>query len=195
MMFGREIAFPRRCKAYGQDYSFTGQVANAAPLAQSHALVQEVVSAANSVDELSQHNGLLLNYYDAAKGEYIGPHSDDEGDLVWGAPILSLSWCTRGHYRRFRLTTKPGVKDAPLPSWGGLKPGIMHVKNGDLIVMGGECQRTHKHEIMKSTKALPESSGRRINLTLRAFKQQTRKRAREQVAEADEHGGPVPRPA
>ena len=43
----------------------------------------------------------------------------------------------------------------------------MHVKNGDLIVMGGECQRTHKHEIMKLRSRDPR--GRRVNLTLRAF--------------------------
>ena len=55
------------------------------------------------------------------------------------------------------------------------------------MVMGGACQETHKHELMKPTKAQGESVGLRINLTLRAFHEApveaSRKRQRDALLE------------
>ena len=99
----------------------------------------------------------------------MGKHSDDERDLVPRQPILSLSWSTPGHYRRFRLTPKPRVTDALLPDWGAKMPGVLHLNNGDLVVMGGHCQETHMHEVMKPTKNARECKGWRVNMTFRAF--------------------------
>ena len=72
--------------------------------------------------------------------------------------------------RRFRLLPRKGVADSLTPTWNDPKtPGVLRLRDGCLVVMGGACQQTHKHELMKVTKQPSESVGRRINLTLRAF--------------------------
>jgi len=45
----------------------------------------------------------------------------------------------------------------------------IYLENGDLLIMGGKCQDTHKHEIpkLRITKDPPTSN--RINWTIRAF--------------------------
>jgi len=63
-------------------------------------------------------------------------------------------------------------------------PGVLRLRNGCLVVMGGSCQQTHKHELMKVTRQLSESVGRRINLTLRAF---ARAGDRDAAAAAEAH--------
>ena len=122
----------------------------------------------------------------------MGAHSDDERELLRHLPVVSLSWATPAHYRRFRFTPRKGVSDALAPEWGA-GPGVLRLHNGCLVVMGGLCQTTHKHELMKPTKQLAESSGRRINLTLRAFDAKSalasKKRQREEVA------APAPAPS
>ena len=107
---------------------------------------------------------------------YIGPHSDDETQLAPGAPIYSVSW---GATRRFRLlprkrlvknieggcvSTRETGKLAQLAA--GMKLDL-EVGDGDLVVMGGECQKTHKHEVPKTSQLV----GRRINATFRTFAQ------------------------
>lgn len=44
----------------------------------------------------------------------------------------------------------------------------LQVGDGDLIVMGGDCQKTHKHEVPKTSQLV----GRRINATFRTFVKQ-----------------------
>ena len=168
ILMGRMIDFPRRCQAFGQDYAFSGQLSEAVPLAHAHPLVRRVVISMQ--EQSDAHKGVLLNWYDAASKDYIGPHSDDEGALIPDAPIFSLSWCSPGHFRRFRLTARAERDQALLPTVGGIGQGVIPLRNGCLIVMGGRCQKTHKHEIMPVRKKLGEDSGHRINLTLRAFK-------------------------
>jgi len=74
------------------------------------------------------------------------------------APIFSLSW---GGPRRFVLKPKKNVV--------GIARDFV-LRDGDLLVMGGTTQKTHKHEVPKWRKTkdhfLP---GKRINWTLRAF--------------------------
>lgn len=41
----------------------------------------------------------------------------------------------------------------------------LEVGDGDLVVMGGDCQKTHKHEVPKTNQLV----GRRINATFRTF--------------------------
>ena len=171
VIMGRQVDFPRRTAAFGVDYKYTGQVQRSAPLGAAPDAIREVMSALCDGAEppFGGHNALLVNWYDAKHGEYMGAHSDDEKELVSRAPVVSLSWATRGHYRRFRFTARKGVADAVAPDAWGMGAGVMKLYNGCLVVMGGACQQTHKHELMKPTKALGESEGKRINLTLRAF--------------------------
>ena len=187
VIMGRQVDFPRRTAAFGVDYRYTGQVQRSAPLERAPAPLQEATAALHRVQGLEALNALLVNWYDATKGEYMGAHSDDEKELIRSAPVLSLSWTTAGHYRRFRFTPKKHVADALAPDAWGFGPGCLPLRNGCLVVMGGLCQSTHKHELMKPTKALGESGGRRINLTLRAFgaasAQASRKRQRTEGSE------------
>lgn len=44
----------------------------------------------------------------------------------------------------------------------------LEVGDGDLVVMGGDCQKTHKHEVPKTSQLV----GRRINATFRTFAKQ-----------------------
>jgi alkylated DNA repair dioxygenase AlkB len=168
VIMGKHVEFPRRTSAFGVDYKYTGQTQRAGPLEDAPNAIQEVWRVMREVEELEGHNAALVNWYDASLGHYMGAHSDDERELVPCAPVVSLSWCTRDHYRRFRFTRRKGVEDAVLPELG-MGPGVIRVENGCLVVMGGTCQRTHKHELMKATKQPAECGGRRINLTLRAF--------------------------
>uniref|UniRef100_A0A7S4B649 Fe2OG dioxygenase domain-containing protein n=1 Tax=Chrysotila carterae TaxID=13221 RepID=A0A7S4B649_CHRCT len=194
-IFGKSITFPRHTQSWGIDYSYTGQIARAKPLSEAPSQVVQVLTELQQLESFKGHNQVLQNWYEAhpdAKADYIGPHSDDERELVAGSPIASLSWCkadritlgrqpllpgasglpARGHWRRFRVTAKKNVTDAVVPKGGGWFDSggaTLKLHDGDLLVMGGECQRTHKHEIMKPGKDPAENYGQRINVTFRAF--------------------------
>ncbi|KAL1495184.1 hypothetical protein AB1Y20_017049 [Prymnesium parvum] len=186
-VMGRAVAFPRRTAAYGEDYAYTGQTQRAAPLAAAPPLAAEACAALASLPPLAGHAAALLNWYDAAAGEYMGAHADDERALRRGEPIVSLSWADGGHFRRFRLTPRKegGGGLAPALPGGGGRAGVAAVRNGCLLVMGGTTQRTHKHELMKPTKAPGEGVGRRVNLSLRCFAGRAGKRGREEGGEAE----------
>lgn len=178
VMFGRRIAAPRRQRSFGVDYAFSGAVARAGPL-RDETLVLDLarqfragleaasgapgpaLGADQTERETQGRVGALLNFYDAAEGDYIGPHADDERSLVGGCPIFSFSF---GQTRRFRLV--------PRPAQAGAKTVSLSLGSGDLLVMGGACQQTHKHEIIKPNKAerCDVAGTRRINLTFRVHR-------------------------
>lgn len=169
-MYGRRIEAPRRQRSFGVDYSFSGSVALAVPMSEEPLMqgladiverLQRDASSADSTTNASQL-GALLNFYDSDKGHYIGPHSDDEAALVKGLPIYSFSF---GQTRRFRLTPR---------NKGVGRTILLDLRHGDLVIMGGACQQTHKHELMKPTKLERAGGGRfgtlRMNATFRFFK-------------------------
>lgn len=96
----------------------------------------------------------LVNWYDNGK-HYISPHSDDEKQFVANTAIAGLSW---GGTRTFVLTP---IKDS------SYSEARFEVNDGDLLVMGGETQKTHRHGIPKST-----STEQRISFTFRVFRDQ-----------------------
>jgi len=167
-IMGKTIQAPRFQRSFGVDYAFSGQVARAEPL-EAEPIVRDVVSVCERIvrewtaGELDAHSsavpGALLNFYDAAQGHYIGPHSDDEKSLAPGLPVFSVSW---GQIRRFRL--QPKKHGSTL---------LLNLAHGDMLVMGGTCQVTHKHELMKARKGEAAAGGphgtRRINTTVRFF--------------------------
>ena len=182
---GKLCQAPRWTQAYGVSYSFTGQTAEARALddAGTPPLVRDELCAwdtrlrrAGALPGRAALNGALLNWYDGALKHYIGPHSDDERTLAAGAPIVSLSF---GQRRRFRFTCKRKTGECGGGGGGGGGGGqdgggdrherelVLELADGDAVVMGGDCQRTHKHEIMKLRKSDPGE--RRVNLTMRAF--------------------------
>ena len=189
-MFGKKATFHRFQNTYGVSYKFAGQESVGQPMAGAPAAVRAFDEVLRTTEALREYNSILLNYYDADPKDggprhYMGPHSDDEKSLMPLTPIISLSWCTAGHARKFRFIPKPTCADALVPpGWAvpGVDGPVVTLRNGDLVVMGGTCQRTHKHEVMQVLKRSPleEQSGRRINLTFRWFgAAEERKRKRE----------------
>ena len=71
-MHGRFVKIPRWQQAYGVDYRFSGKVSKALPIPVL--LTPLVVWAKNQIDD--RLNGMLLNWYDADLGHYIGRHRD-----------------------------------------------------------------------------------------------------------------------
>ena len=150
MIHGRLVKTPRWQQAYDRNYHYTGKVNEALPapmiLQPTLAWVRETID-----DRL---NGILVNWYDGALGHYIGPHHDSTIGLVAGAPIVTISF---GEVRSFRLTREVNgerrVHDFPtLP--------------GRVFVMPFDTNLAWKHSVPKSARA----KGRRISITLRAFK-------------------------
>eukprot|EP00439_Symbiodinium_sp_Y106_P035223 s1109_g4.t1 len=162
-LFGKEVTFHRYQQAFGADYAFSGQVAAGAPLSEEAAPevwfalseLRHHLSAASPPLRDHTYGACLVNWYDGGQHS-IGAHSDDEKGLVEDAPIFALSW---GGPRLFRVTPKTSDSGAKVE---------VDVKDGDLIVMGGTCQRTHKHAIPPSAKC----RNRRISLTFRCFRSQ-----------------------
>jgi hypothetical protein len=111
---------------------------------------------------LPKFNSCLINWYMDGH-HYIGPHSDDERELVKGSPVFSA---TLGETRLFRFRGKGGTK-------GGAVGAVVRecmLRSGDLVVMGGACQSNYKHEIVKVTsKSKAALMGPRVNITFRMF--------------------------
>eukprot|EP00927_Polykrikos_kofoidii_P053957 TRINITY_DN48470_c0_g1_i1.p1 TRINITY_DN48470_c0_g1~~TRINITY_DN48470_c0_g1_i1.p1 ORF type:complete len:352 (-),score=46.97 TRINITY_DN48470_c0_g1_i1:68-1036(-) len=162
-LFGREVEFKRYQQAFGADYEFSGQVARAAPLTAEAApevfFVKEALRGwlSQSGPELRDlhYGACLVNWYDGG-GHSIGAHADTERGLVRQSPIFALSW---GASRIFRISPKRRGEGRHVET---------ELNDGDLIIMGGSCQRTHKHEVPRSKK----HPGRRISLTFRCFESQ-----------------------
>lgn len=173
MIMGRMVTFPRWNQAYGFDYVFTGQVAKAKPVGEVGAFCG-LLHEMQTIDP--RLNSILANWYEASAGHYMGPHSDDERQLVAGCPIVSISLCSAGHSRRFRLAPKPAHAAAAYAPCGNgwcdeaAEGVVVRLRDGDLLVMGGDTQLTHKHEVLRPTGRAPgEKDGRRVNLTFRSF--------------------------
>ena len=166
-IMGKTVTFPRWTQAYGKDYAFSGQVASAISLNDAPEYITRLMSKIEEIDKsYSKHNGVLVNYYESTEefSDYIGKHSDNEKGLCPNSDIISMTWCdSDSHYRRFRLT--PKKNDQNINS-----THTFNLFNGDLLIMGGTCQKTHNHEIMFSRKRdLNERIGKRISITIRKF--------------------------
>lgn len=149
-MFDKETKLPRWQQAYGASYAYSGTEAKAiapTPLVSS---LMEIMN--DLIDHHFKFNMCLCNWY--GPDHYIGPHSDDTRQLVPCSPIAGLSW---GATRLFVLSSKS------VPE----KKNTFVLHDGDLLIMGGRCQETHKHEIRKYKKM--DEKGNRISFTFRCF--------------------------
>jgi alkylated DNA repair dioxygenase AlkB len=143
---GNMIPLPRWQQAYGYDYRYSGNVNRALPIPT---ILERFLSWSKRIDE--QLNGLLLNWYDAEKGHYIGPHSDSTIGLVVGTPIVTISL---GATRTFRVRSRKekGFVD-------------FDASHGTVFVMPWETNLKTKHEVPREKNA----NGRRVSITVRAF--------------------------
>lgn len=149
ILFGKTIEIPRKQQSYGIPYTFSGKVHTAKPCTP---LIQKYIDYANTIDNSPQQfNMAFLNWY--ANGEsYIGFHSDDEPQIIKNSPIYCFSFGATRDFRFKDKNTGETILTVPL-------------ENNSLIVMGGDCQSTHKHSILKRLKV----TSPRISITLRKF--------------------------
>ena len=156
-MFGKDVQLPRYTQSYGKDYSFSGAVSKSKPWIpvledirdKTTIHLKKVLPEDTNVD----FNMSLVNWY-LSGDQYIGPHSDDERPMVVGSPVATLSW---GSGRTFVIEPKKDQEG---------KKMTFEVKDGDLLVMGGSLQKTHKHSVPKTK--TPVST--RISFTFRVFR-------------------------
>lgn len=156
---GRFVEAPRWQQAYGRDYTFSGQTAEALPIPAR--LMPFLSWGKESID--TRLNGILLNWYAARggvigegrrskDGDYIGPHRDKWQELVEGSPIVTISL---GDARVFRMR---GYRDTAVYDFP--------VSSGMVIAMPFATNLSFTHEVLKPRRG---ESGRRISITLRAF--------------------------
>ncbi len=144
---GRTVKTPRWQQAFGVPYVYSGGRAEASPIPQS---LTSFLHWTRDVIE-PRVNGLLLNWYEAARGHYIGPHRDSPHQLVVGAPIVTISL---GASRIFRM--RP---------WKGRGYTDFRADDGAVFVLPFDTNRAWTHEVPHHR----WNRGRRISITLRAF--------------------------
>ena len=158
IMFGKSVLSPRFQQVYGDvSYHFGGNTHESVPLDTLPEL-RPLLDIANrhwhEHDARAKRiciklNGAVVNWYDGGE-HYIGKHSDNIRDLEPSSPIYSFTF---GVTRDFKISAKQGYS----------KSLTFPLVNGQMIVMGGDMQKTHEHAVPKR-KRLKE---RRINVTLR----------------------------
>ena len=87
--------------------------------------------------------------------------------MVPGIPIFSLSW---GGTRRFLFRSKE-KNDTDGDDGRRRREKIeLWLESGDLLIMGGTCQETHKHELPNVRSTIDPATSNRINWTVRGIK-------------------------
>lgn len=168
-IYGKTLDEKRWSQAWGVSMAYSGLEQTAKPIEDS-TIVPQMLDMINELmedvplndvdcdlkkmDPQALYNACLQNWY--LPEDTMGLHSDDESYLIHGLPIFSLSW---GGTRRFLLRRK-GISEK-CEIW---------LENGDLLVMGGLCQDTHKHEVPKIRSTMDPPTSNRINWTIRAIK-------------------------
>lgn len=147
MMHGKPVKTPRWQQAYGVDYHYSGQNNAALPILPCLVPLLEYVQ--REID--ARLNGVLLNWYDAEFGHYIGKHRDSRHGMIEGSPIVTVSL---GAARTFRI--RP---------WRGSGFTDFRATDGAVIVMPWETNLTFTHEVPHRA----SDCGRRISVTFRAF--------------------------
>ena len=151
---GKVVKTPRWQQTYLKDYYFSGCVHKALKLPVEF---QPFLEWANTIaPDNVKFNQVLINWY-ANGNHYIGPHTDDERQLVELSPVLSVSI---GQERIFRIRNKATneiVMDIPMPS-------------DTYLMMCGKIQKKYLHEVPKVSGKKGDEMGKRINITFRVFK-------------------------
>jgi alkylated DNA repair dioxygenase AlkB len=145
---GKMIPIPRWQQAYRQRYEFSGTVAEAVELPP---ILEPYYAWARQVID-NRLNGVVLNWYDARLGHYIGHHRDYRQRLIEGTPIVTISL---GASRIFRLRPFKG---------SGFRNFV--AQHGSVFIIPWQTNLNVYHEVPR----LASDQGRRISVTVRAFK-------------------------
>jgi len=163
---GQEFEAARYVQSFGKSYFFAGLDHEATPLPP---ILQRYVDYANQTKYVQNFNGSLFNmclvnwYVDGS--HYIVYHSD-EGPFVENRKgervVFSISF---GGTRRFSLMPKSETDETDVRA----RTVTVPLKHGSVAVMGGLCQQTHVHSVLKVRGEDAQNVPPRINLTLRMF--------------------------
>jgi alkylated DNA repair dioxygenase AlkB len=148
-LWGKEYLQPRLSAWYGdagRRYAYSGVTLHPLPWTETLLRIREDVESASG----QRFNSVLLNLYRDER-DSVGWHSDAEAELGSMPVIASVSL---GATRCFRLRHKMR-KD--------LKPVVIDLTDGSLLLMAGTTQACWQHAIHKQAIAC----GPRINLTFR----------------------------
>lgn len=122
----------------------------------SRGRIRETTEDICTRDEIDQRlKGVLVNWYDADLGHYIGRHRDSIEEMLVGAPIVTVSF---GEPRLFRL--RPWRNNAEKAEWD------LVVENGSVVVIPFDTDLSFTHEVVRSR----ADRGKRISVTFRAFR-------------------------
>jgi len=148
-LFGKEHDVPRWQQSYEKNYFFSG-MAHQSPTTTPKIFLDFLKVCQKHVSP--KLNGILVNWYNPE--DYIGFHSDDERNLVTDEPIVTFTLLENPtEKRKFRLKSPEHENRDIL------------LGHGDILIMGGDTQKTHKHSVPKSTKY----KSKRISITVRSF--------------------------
>lgn len=156
---GKEIRTPRWTQSFGRQYYFTGMNHDAIDIPQAIKVFIDYINDLDYFKTFPKINMCLANWYEDGS-HYIGFHSDDERPIALRPSgeslIFSISF---GETRDFVLRNKETSEDLRLK-----------LTDRSIVVMGGLCQKTHKHSVPKVSGKKGKVLKKRINLTFRSFK-------------------------
>lgn len=152
---GKKFIVPRRHQSYGKDYRFSGVLHPGLPIP---ACLDALLSDVQDLYE-TPFDQVLVNWYQDGT-DYIGLHADNESQIQPGAPIVTVSL---GETRTFRVREK-----CSNGKWQVARDFTL--VHGTVLAMGGEFQRTHKHEVPRVNGLKGRGMGRRISVTFRLFR-------------------------
>lgn len=158
---GKSVMTPRKIGSFsdpGITYDYSGYIEVASPQWSPwiNWLREYVQQYSNNCGfDGSRYNYVLINQYRDGR-DTIGWHSDDERRLVQGSPIASVSL---GATRDFKLRPKKQWYDIL-----GKETITIELRDGDLLFMGGTCQKYYSHAVPRRMKVKEQ----RLNYTFRA---------------------------
>jgi alpha-ketoglutarate-dependent dioxygenase alkB family protein 2 len=159
LMHGKYVKIPRKQTAYGAPgtkYNFSGNIVSAKSYDDSDEVsvaIKALITEMNIVLN-RKFNFILINRY-ADGNQYIGPHSDDERDLIQGHAIAGISL---GAERDILFESKE-YNETP-------ESNKLKLEHGSLFVMYTPTNKYWKHSIPKSKYVFRP----RISLTFREMK-------------------------
>lgn len=145
-IFGKEIDVPRWQQTYGRDYYFSGITHKGIELKNEY--IKRLLKYVRE-ESKEDYKEVLINWYMDGK-EYIGPHKDNEKEIVKNSTIYSISL---GATRDFIISNEEYKKKIEL-------------ENNDVLMMCGEMQKRYKHSLPKRLRVKEP----RINITFRLYK-------------------------
>lgn len=105
---GKVLERPHWQRTFGKDYAFSNLKQKADPI--EHEFLIKLVNWVNQHSG-KVYQGIVINWYMDGK-EYIGPHSDNEYELVPDSPIYSFSF---GAPRDFVVESKDRIERYMFP--------------------------------------------------------------------------------